>query len=139
MSSSSEISHKGRVVSVTPEVTTVEIVSESACGACHAKGLCSLGDSKVKMVEVPTSGWSDIRPGDEVEVVFKASMGHKAVLLAYMIPLVLLVAVLLVAVSAGVGELYAGLAAIAAVAVYYFGLWLMRGRLRNEYIFNIKK
>ena len=91
------------------------------------------------MVEVPTSGWSDIRPGDEVEVVLKASMGHKAVLLAYMIPLVLLVAVLLVAVSAGVGELYAGLAAIAAVAVYYFGLWLMRGRLRNEYIFNIKK
>lgn len=139
MSSSSEISHKGRVVSVTPEVTTVEIVSESACGACHAKGLCSLGDSKVKMVEVPTSGWSDIRPGDEVEVVLKASMGHKAVLLAYMIPLVLLVAVLLVAVSAGVGELYAGLAALAAVAVYYFGLWLMRGRLRNEYIFNIKK
>ena len=139
MSSSSEISHKGRVVSVTPEVTTVEIVSESACGACHAKGLCSLGDSKVKMVEVPTSGWSDIRPGDEVEVVLKASMGHKAVLLAYMIPLVLLVAVLLVAVSAGVGEFYAGLAAIAAVAVYYFGLWLMRGRLRNEYIFNIKK
>ncbi len=139
MSSNSEISHKGRVVSVTPEVTTVEIVSESACGACHAKGLCSLGDSKVKMVEVPTSGWSDIRPGDEVEVVLKASMGHKAVLLAYMIPLVLLVAVLLVAVSAGVGELYAGLAAIAAVAVYYFGLWLMRGRLRNEYIFNIKK
>ena len=139
MSSSSEISHKGRVVSVTPEVTTVEIVSESACGACHAKGLCSLGDSKVKMVEVPTSGWSDIRPGDEVEVVLKVSMGHKAVLLAYMIPLVLLVAVLLVAVSAGVGELYAGLAAIAAVAVYYFGLWLMRGRLRNEYIFNIKK
>ena len=139
MSSSSEISHKGRVVSVTPEVTTVEIVSESACGACHAKGLCSLGDSKVKMVEVPTSGWSDIRPGDEVEVVLKTSMGHKAVLLAYMIPLVLLVAVLLVAVSAGVGELYAGLAAIAAVAVYYFGLWLMRGRLRNEYIFNIKK
>ena len=139
MSSSSEISHKGRFVSVTPEVTTVEIVSESACGACHAKGLCSLGDSKVKMVEVPTSGWSDIRPGDEVEVVLKASMGHKAVLLAYMIPLVLLVAVLLVAVSAGVGDLYAGLAAIAAVAVYYFGLWLMRGRLRNEYIFNIKK
>lgn len=139
MSSSSEISHKGRVVSVTPEVTTVEIVSESACGACHAKGLCSLGDSKVKMVEVPTSGWSGIRPGDEVEVVLKASMGHKAVLLAYMIPLVLLVAVLLAAVSAGVGELYAGLAAIAAVAVYYFGLWLMRGRLRNEYIFNIKK
>lgn len=126
-------------MAITPEVTKVEIISESACGACHAKGLCSLGDSKVKIVDLPTSGWSDIKVGDEVEVVLKASMGHKAVLLAYMIPLVILVAVLLALTSAGVDELRSGLAAIAAVAVYYFGLWLMRGRLRNEYIFNIKK
>lgn len=139
MNSNSEISHRGRVVAITPEVTKVEIISESACGACHAKGLCSLGDSKVKIVDLPTSGWSDIKVGDEVEVVLKASMGHKAVLLAYMIPLVILVAVLLALTSAGVDELRSGLAAIAAVAVYYFGLWLMRGRLRNEYIFNIKK
>ena len=126
-------------MSVTPEVTTVEIISESACGACHARGFCSLGESKVKRVEVPTSGWSDFRPGDEVEVVLKSSMGHKAVLLAYTLPLVILVAVLLAALSAGAGELYAGLAALGAVAVYYFCLWLVRGRLRNEYIFNIKK
>ena len=139
MSSNSEISHRGRVLSVTPEVTTVEIVSESACSACHAKGFCSLGESKVKRIEVPTSGWSDFRPGDEVEVVLKATMGHKAVLLAYTLPLVILVAVLLAALSAGAGELQAGLAGLAAVAVYYFCLWLLRGRLRNEYIFNIKK
>ena len=139
MSSNSEISHRGRVVSVTPEFTTVEIVSESACSACHAKGFCSLGESKLKRVEVPTSGWSGLKPGDEVEVVLKASMGHRAVLFAYLLPLVVLVAVLLAAVTAGLSELHAGLAALAAVAVYYFCLWLMRGRLRKEYIFNIKK
>ena len=139
MNSSSEISHRGKVVSITPEITRVEIVSESACGACHAKGLCSLGDAKVKVVELPTSGWSDIKVGDEVDVVLKASMGHKAVFLAYLIPLVILVAALLGLTSAGVPELWSGLTAIAAVAVYYFCLWLMRGRLRNEYIFNIKK
>ena len=54
MNSSSEISHRGKVVSITPEITRVEIVSESACGACHAKGLCSLGDAKVKVVEQPS-------------------------------------------------------------------------------------
>ena len=43
------------------------------------------------------------------------------------------------ALTAGAGELQAGLAGLAAVAVYYFCLWLLRGRLRNEYIFNIKK
>lgn len=139
MTSSSEISHRGRIVSVTPELTKVQIVSESACAACHAKGLCSLGDSKVKEIELPTRGWDNWQPGDEVSVVLRASMGHRAVWLAYVVPLILMVAALLGTLSAGGSELLAGLVAIAVLALYYLGLWLLRGRLRNEYIFNIKQ
>ncbi|MCR4859427.1 MAG: SoxR reducing system RseC family protein [Bacteroidales bacterium] len=138
MSSSSEISHRGRIVSITPEVTTVRIVSESACSACHAKGLCSLGDSTEKDVELPTRGWDNYEVGDEVDVVLRASMGHKAVWIAYVIPLVLMVAALLGVLAAGGSELLAGLVAIGAIALYYFVIWLLRERLRNEYIFNIK-
>ena len=138
MSSSSEISHRGRIVSITPELTTVQIVSESACAACHARGLCSLGDSKVKEVELPTRGWDNYRVGDEVSVVLRASMGHKAVWLAYVLPLVVMVAALLGTHAAGGSELLAGGVAIGAVALWYLVLWLLRGRLRNEYIFNIK-
>ena len=139
MTSSSEISHRGRIVSVTPEVTKVQIVSESACAACHAKGLCSLGDSKVKEIELPTRGWDNWQAGDEVSVVLRASMGHKAVWLAYVVPLILMVAALLGTLAAGGSELLAGLVAIGVLALYYLGLWLLRGRLRNEYIFNIKQ
>lgn len=138
MSSNSEISHRGRIVSITPEVTTVEIVSESACAACHAKGLCSLGDSTVKQVELPTSGWDNYSVGQEVSVVLRASMGHKAVWLAYVIPLVVMVSALLGTLAAGGSELLAGCVAIGAVALYYGVIWLLRDRLRNEYIFNIK-
>ena len=138
MSSNSEISHRGRIVSITPEITTVEIVSESACAACHAKGLCSLGDSTVKQVELPTRGWDSYQVGQEVNVVLRASMGHKAVWLAYVLPLILMVAALLGTLFAGGTELLAGLVAIGAVALYYGVIWLLRGRLRNEYVFNIK-
>ncbi len=138
MSSSSDISHRGRIVSVTPEVTTVQIVSESACGACHARGLCSLGDSRVKEIELPTRGWDTYAPGDEVSVVLRASMGHKAVWLAYVLPLALMAATLLGVLAAGGTELLAGGAAIGAVALWYGVLWLLRDRLRNEYIFTIK-
>ena len=138
MSSNSEISHRGRIVSITPELTTVEIVSESACAACHAKGLCSLGDSMVKQVELPTRGWDNYRVGQEVDLVLRASMGHKAVWLAYVLPLIVMVAALLGTLSAGGTELLAGLTAIGAVALYYGVIWLLRGRLRNEYVFNIK-
>ncbi len=138
MSSYSEITHRGRIVSITPEYTTVEIVSESACAACHAKGLCSLGDSKVKQVELPTRGWDNYSVGQEVSVVLRATMGHKAVWLAYVVPLIILVAALLGILSAGGTELLAGLGAIGAVALYYGVIWLMRERLRKEYVFNIK-
>ena len=138
MSSYSEITHRGRIVSITPEYTTVEIVSESACAACHAKGLCSLGDSKVKQVEVPTRGWDNYTVGQEVSVVLRATMGHKAVWLAYVVPLLVMVAALLGILSAGGSELLAGLGAIGAVAVYYGVIWLLRDRLRKEYVFNIK-
>ena len=138
MSSVSEISHRGRIISVTPEVTTVQIVSESACAACHAKGMCSLGDASLKEIELPTRGWDNYQVGDEVSVVLRASMGHKAVWLAYVVPLLVLVAALLGTLSAGGSELLAGLVAIGAVALYYGVIWLLRERLRNEYIFNIK-
>lgn len=135
----SEITHKGRIVEVTPVFTTVEIISESACSACHAKSLCGLGESVKKEIQVPTRGWDNYAPGDEVTVALKATMGHKAVWVAYMIPLVILLAVLLVLSGLGVSELTAGLSAIGAVAVYYILIRIFRDRLRNEYIFNITK
>ena len=138
MTSNSEISHRGRIVSITPEQTVVQIVSESACAACHAKGLCSLGDAAVKEVSVPTRGWDNYAVGDEVSVVLRASMGHKAVWLAYVVPLLVLVASLLGTLGAGGSELLAGGVAIGAVALYYGVIALLRDRLRNEYIFNIK-
>ena len=137
MSSNGNISHRGRIVEITPEVTTVEIISESACGSCHAKGLCGVSEGKFKFVQVPSRGWDNYSVGDEVNVVLKASMGFKAVWIAYVAPLCVLLAVILVLGGTGTDELYSGLCAIAAVAVYYFFVWLFRKRLKNEYIFNI--
>lgn len=133
-----DVSHKGRVVRMTPQVTTVAIEQHSACAQCHAAGLCGLSDVVEKAVEVPTDPYASYGVGDEVEVLLKASMGMKAVWLAYFLPLVVLLAVILGLIGLGVGEVAAGLSGIAAVGVYYLLLWLFRDRLRNEYIFTIK-
>ena len=133
-----EIIHKGKVVEITPEFTTVEIVSESACSACHARGLCGVSESKRKAVRVPSSGWMNLSVGDEVNLSLKASMGHKAVWLAYVLPLFVMLGVLLALTASGVGELASGLLAIASVGLWYLVLWLFRKKLQNEYIFKIK-
>ena len=132
------VSHRGRIVQVTPEFTTVEIISASACSACHASGLCGMSEYTKKAIEVPTRAWDRFEPGQEVNVVLKASMGHKAVWLAYVVPLLVLLAVLLGSLALGAGELAAGLGAILGVALYYLFLWLFRDRLRNEYVFAIE-
>ena len=76
--------------------------------------------------------------GDEVQVVLKASMGFKAVWIAYFLPLVVLLAVALGLTALGVSEVASGLAGIGAVGLYYLGVWLLRDRLRNEYVFTIQ-
>ena len=133
-----KVSHKGRIVQVTPELTTVEIISGSACSACHASGVCGISEYTKKAIEVPTRAWDRFEPGQEVNVVLKASMGHKAVWLAYVAPLIVLLVVLLGTLGLGAGELAAGLGAIVGVALYYFFLWLFRDKLRKEYVFTIE-
>lgn len=132
------VSHKGKIISITPQSTTVEIISESACASCHAAGLCGMSEHTKKAIEVPTRSWESREVGQEVNVLLKASMGHKAVWVAYVGPLIMLVAVMMTLLAVGAGELASGLSAIGAVAVYYLAVWLLRGRLRDQYVFTIE-
>ena len=133
-----EITHKGRIVAIDPEITTIEIIAESACAACHAKGLCGVGEEKVKQVMVRTSAWQPHQIGDEVEVVLKKAMGYKAVFIAYGLPLIVLFVVLTLLTQLGVPELYAGLGALGAVALCYLFIFLFRKKLSKEYSFYLK-
>ena len=133
-----QVSHTGKVVSMTPATTTVEIVSHAACSECHAAGVCGMSEFAEKAIEVPADPYATYGVGDEVQVVLKASMGMKAVWLAYFLPLVVLLAVALGLIALGVGEVAAGLAGLGAVALYYLALWLFRDKLRNEYVFTIQ-
>ena len=133
------VSHKGRIIGLTPKTTSVEIISESACSSCHAKGLCGMSEHSSKVIEVPSDPFVIYGLGEEVNVVLKASMGHKAVFIAYVGPLIVLTAVLLGLLGLGVAELVAGVSAFAAIAVYYLFIWLLRDRLKSEYVFKIEK
>lgn len=134
-----DVSHTGRVVRITPQLTTVSIEQHGACSACHAAGLCGMSEVTEKAVEVPTDPHAGYKEGDQVEVVLKASMGMKAVWLAYGIPIVVLLVVILGLDALGAVELSSALGGVGAVALYYLILWLLRGRLQNEYIFTIKR
>ena len=132
-----EISHKGKILSIETGKAKVEIISMSACSACHAAGLCSASESKKKEVEVYCNG--NFVPGEEVNVFLRRSMGMRAVLLAYAIPLFVVLGITVALCYSGVPELSAGLAGLGALAVWYFGVYLLRDRIARGYAFTIEK
>ncbi len=134
-----EVTHKGTVISVGQDRISVRIVSESACSACHAAGLCVASESKNKIVDVPVYGGQTYSVGQEVEVCLARKMGLKAVLLSYVIPLVILLILVLSLSYIGFGELASGLVSIGGIAVYYLILYLCRNHLAEGYVFYIRK
>ena len=133
-----EISHEGRIVEITPDFTSVEIVSHSACSACHAKGLCGFSESETKLVMVPTDPYTERQVGDMVNLVLKPSMGLKAVWISYVVPLAVLMVLILVLSRFVESEVWVAAGSLAGVVVYYLVIWLQRDRLKNEFVFHIR-
>ncbi len=74
-----EIAHTGTIIEITPDFTSVEIISSSACSACHAKGLCGMSEEQEKVIMLPTDPYSEYAVGDQVQIYTKMTMGLKAV------------------------------------------------------------
>lgn len=134
-----EISHIGVIKGITPENISVEIVSESACGSCGAAGLCSAAEARKKIIDVRRFSSEKYEEGEKVNVVLRQTMGTRAVILAYVIPLVILMIAVVALSYTGLSELVTGFIGIGGVALYYTVLYFFRKTLSKEYVFEIKK
>ena len=138
MAKKGEIRHSGKILEVNPDFTTVQIVVSSACASCHAKSMCGMSEDEEKVIMVPTDPYAGYKPGDEVQVMTKMTMGLKAVWISYVIPLAVLMILILSLSRVIESEVCRALTAIGGVAVYYLFVWLFRDKLSNEFVFYIK-
>ena len=137
MAKKNEIIHSGKIVDITPDFTTVQIIASSACSECHAKGLCGMSEEQEKIIMLPTDPYTPRQVGEEVQVKTKMTMGLKAVWISYVIPLVILM-ILILSLSSVIGNEYLrGAVAIAGVGIYYFIIWLLRDKLSDQFEFYI--
>ncbi len=136
------IEHEGTVVAVDKDYISVEILNKSACAACHAKGVCGASEESVKVVEIAqdiSTLAADYQVGERVNVVMSSAMGTQAVWIAYVIPLIVLMASILVFSLCGAGEVTMGLGSLGIVALYYLGVFLFRNKISKIFIFSIEK
>lgn len=138
MAKRNEIVHTGKILEMTPDFTSVEIMVSSACASCHAKSLCGMSEEQEKVIMLPTDPYATYNVGDQVQVCTKMSMGLKAAWISYVIPLIILMALILLLTSVGVNEAISAVSSIGGVGLYYFIIWLLRDKLQNEFVFYIK-
>jgi len=132
-----EISHQGCIVGIDDQKIKVQILSQSACSSCSAKGMCAAYEMTEKMIEVRNDHKHGYKTGEHVDLVMTQSMGNKAVILGYGLPFVLVLVTLLI-VTQFVPEFYAGLVSLAILAPYYLVLYYFKDRLSNTFNFKIK-
>lgn len=93
---------------------------------------------KEKLVEVHLKENQQVKKGDSVNVVVAQSQGDKAVVLAYAIPLILFIGLLLLVSKLNGSELLAGLVALGGVGVYFLVLKLLKSKIEGQFLFYIK-
>lgn len=136
----SSIEHSGVVERTDDGIVRVRFVAGSACASCRAREACGMGESQEKVVDVAAADAAAFVPGDPVTVSVSRNAGLRAVLVAYVGALAVLVAAIV-----GALELLrwqegaAVLAGLLALALYYLLLWLLRGRIERNIHFTITK
>ena len=148
------IKHDGIIIALNENGTAlVRIVQTSACAACKAKTMCASAESAEKEMTVMLLGDGQWAVGDTVEVMVQQKMGWKAVVLAYLLPFFVMLAVMFIGnglLAMGDGatgllgdeakrEAVLGTVALCAMALYYLVLGMFKGKLQKEFSFTARK
>ena len=133
------IKHRGRVEKVEGSHVVVRIVQTSACSACSIKGHCNASESKEKLIDVFDVNAS-YQIGEEVVLLGTTSMGMHAVLLAFGVPLVILIVALGVTMHLTDGNaLVSSLVGLLSIVPYYFAIHFNKDKLKKTFSFTIEK
>lgn len=133
------IQHDAVVERIEGDKVIVRVEKRGACAGCHAKGICGESGSE-RIIAISTPYASEFKTGDKVVVaLLKPSMGMTSVVWGYLLPLIVLVAILFGCKSLGVEDGPSALASIVAVALYYVGIYFTRKIFERKIEFTIFK
>ena len=138
MQPTKHIEHQGIVSEVEENRIKVNIVSQSACSSCHAKGACGMAEVQEKTIEVEDNSGS-YRKGEWVNVILEQTLGYRALFLGYLLPFLVVLFTLILTISITGNEALSGILSLVILLPYYLVLFLMKGRIQRSFSFMIKK
>ena len=134
------IKHLGIVESIDGSHVRVKILQSSACSTCSVKGHCNISETKEKIIDIHDKESADCcSVGQEVMVCGTTSMGMKAVVLAFVLPFIVLLAALFVTMRVTDGdEAASALVSLCTLIPYYIIIYLLRNRISRTFSFTLE-
>lgn len=134
------VEQKGIVIKKQEDKLVVKIEQKSTCSSCHARGACTSLDKKDKEIEIKSKDTANYNIGDEVIITISTKLGLKAVFIAFVLPLILLVIALFLSIKLfSLTQSLSALVSLLVVAAYYFFLYKQNLFLSKEFNFLIKE
>lgn len=137
MAKNGKIEHEGIVKNVTTDKVEVVILSQSACAGCHARSACGMADTKQKTITAERPSFP-VKPGDKVNVTASIGNAVYSVILAYVLPVILIIAIIIILLKTGTGETAAAAGALIGVIIYFVLLYFNRNRIGKKIKFTIE-
>ena len=127
----------GIVTAISPDIVTVQIQQQSACSGCHARDLCVSSECREHLLQLKTYG-QHFSIGEQVLVVARRRVGRLAVLLAFVLPLLLVLTLSIAQTFLALSEAAAVLVAIGLLSLYYLVLYTQRHRLEGHLVLMVE-
>lgn len=139
MKEDNNICREGIVRNIDGDDISVEIIVSSACSGCHAKSICIPSDRRQEIVTVKNSRQETYQVGETVDLLLETSAGNKAVILAYVLPLVVLLVLLFGCYTLTHNELLSVGISILGILLYYLILKSAGKSVEKGIEFGIRK
>jgi sigma-E factor negative regulatory protein RseC len=130
--------YTGTIVKLHNKTVTVCIEQYAACVSCQTKGACSSAESSTKLIEA-TIDQGSFKIGETVRIIGKKNFGLKAVLMAFVVPVILMLLVLFLANFLQTDDVIMALGALIILIPYYSILFLLHNKLKKQFMFYVEK
>ena len=118
------VEQKGIVIKKQEDKLVVKIEQKSTCSSCHARGACTSLDKKDKEIEIKSKDTANYNIGDEVIITISTKLGMKAVFIAFVLPLILIVVALFLSIKLfTLSQSISALISLLVLSAYYFFLY----------------
>lgn len=128
------IEHQGFIIEINNNIAHVRIEQTSACASCHVKSVCGASEKTEKIIDANIAD-NTLKVGDQVTIIGQKSLGFQAIILAYILPFVVIIASLFIVNIFTTNEVVIGTCALATLIPYFAILRLMRNKIQAKFQF----